>query len=47
MPYTVDLVRLAASAFIAIDVAQLDIAHRDASTQVEAGVYTLHYKLVM
>jgi hypothetical protein len=37
MPYTIDLVRLAASAHIAIDTAQLSILHRDACTQIIAG----------
>jgi hypothetical protein len=37
MPYTIDLVRLAASAHIAIDTAQLQIAHRDACAQIMAG----------
>ena len=37
MPYTIDLVRLAASAHIAIDTEQLSIAHRDACGQILAG----------
>jgi Uncharacterized protein conserved in bacteria (DUF2252) len=37
MPYTIDLVRLAASAHIAIDTEQLKIAHRDACTQILEG----------
>lgn len=37
MPYTIDLVRLAASAHIAIDTLQLRIAHRDACARILAG----------
>jgi hypothetical protein len=37
MPYMIDLVRLAASSHIAIDTAQLHIAHRDACAQILAG----------
>ena len=37
MPYTIDLVRLAASTHIAIDTAQLSILHRDACAQIIAG----------
>ena len=37
MPYTIDLVRLAASAHIAIDTAQLRIAHRDACGAILDG----------
>ncbi len=37
MPYTVDLVRLAASAHLAIDTRQLTIAHREACEVIVAG----------
>src|ERR1700679_2641582 len=37
MPYTIDLVRLAASAHLAIDSEQLRIAHRDACGAILAG----------
>jgi hypothetical protein len=37
MPYTIDLVRLAASAHLAIDSEQLKIEHRDACTAVLSG----------
>lgn len=37
MPYTIDLARLAASAHIAIDTEQLQIAHRDACAEILAG----------
>lgn len=37
MPYTIDLVRLAASAHIAIDTNQMQITHRDACNQILAG----------
>ena len=37
MPYTIDLVRLAASAHIAIDTEQLHIAHRDACGAILEG----------
>jgi hypothetical protein len=37
MPYTIDLVRLAASAHLAIDSAQLTIAHRDACDAILGG----------
>ncbi len=37
MPYTIDLVRLAASAHIAIDTEQLHILHRDACAAILAG----------
>ena len=37
MPYTIDLVRLAASAHIAIDTEKLRIAHRDACVAVLTG----------
>ncbi len=37
MPYTIDLVRLAASAHLAIDTEQLSILHRDACAQILAG----------
>ena len=37
MPYTIDLVRLAASAHIAIDTAQLRITHRDSCNQIFTG----------
>jgi hypothetical protein len=37
MPYTIDLVRLAASAHLAIDSAQLRIAHRDACGEILKG----------
>jgi hypothetical protein len=37
MPYTIDLVRLAASAHLAIDTSQLQIAHRDACSAILDG----------
>lgn len=37
MPYTIDLVRLAASAHIAIDTEQLQISHRDSCSQIVTG----------
>jgi hypothetical protein len=37
MPYTIDLVRLAASAHFAIDTAQLNILHREACAHIIAG----------
>jgi hypothetical protein len=37
MPYTIDLVRLAASAHLAIDTEQLRIAHRDACASILTG----------
>lgn len=37
MPYTIDLVRLAASAHLAIDTEQLHIAHRDACASILSG----------
>ena len=37
MPYTIDLVRLAASAHLAIDTEQLSIAHRDACAAILNG----------
>lgn len=37
MPYTIDLVRLAASAHIAIDTGELHIAHRDACSAILSG----------